>query len=226
MTTPTTDSAAALSQRLRRVSFEGHSGDDSAPSRYYTAYTRGGLGADGVAAQAAQHYFIYRALENASTRWLVRLGDDFAFWLPELHRVSALRADLAFWLGEDFDDRIEISPHLRPYIERIDTVAADSLPLFIAHHYTRYLADLSGGQQIGEMHRTAYGLQRGAGATFYEFDEIPDAAAYKVRYRALLDAASFTEDEIVRIEDEVRRVYALNNAAYADLEQGVDGWLA
>lgn len=217
MSTTTTDQGP-LSQRLRRVSFEGHAGGDDAPARYYEAYTRGGLSPEGVAAQAAQHFFIYRSLERAAERQRERHGDGFAFWLPELHRLPSLRADLRHWLGDDAEERIEIDEHLRPYTRRIDAFAADSLPHFVAHHYTRYLADLSGGQQIGEMHRRAYGLERGAGATFYEFPEIPDPAAFKVGYRELLDAAAFTEDEIRLIADEVRLAYRMNNDAGADLE--------
>ncbi|GAB3598237.1 biliverdin-producing heme oxygenase [Microbacterium tumbae] len=224
-TTPTTESGP-LSQRLRTVSFEGHSGDDSAPSRYYEAYTRGGLSREGVAAQAVQHYFMYRSLEAAAERLHERLGDGFAFWLPELHRLPSLRADLRHWLGADAEEHVEISPRLRPYIDRLDEVAGSSLLHYVAHQYTRYLADLSGGQQIGEMHRRAYGLDRGEGATFYEFAAIDDPGAFKARYRALLDAASFSEEEILQIEEEVRLAYRLNNEAYADLEERFEGYRA
>ncbi|MGO1801834.1 MAG: heme oxygenase (biliverdin-producing) [Microbacteriaceae bacterium] len=219
MTTTTTTDTPALSQRLRQVSFGGHTDSgDSGPSHYYDAYTRGGLTPEGAAAQAVHHYYIYRSLEQTAEKQRERLGDDFAFWLPELHRLPSLRADLEHWLGDGAVDRIEFPEGLRPYTDRIDENAGDSLPHYVAHQYTRYLADLSGGQQIGEMHRRAYGLERGAGATFYEFSEIPDPAAFKVRYRELLDAASFSEDEIRLIEDEVRLAYRMNNQVFADLD--------
>ncbi len=227
MSTPSeTEAIAPLSQRLRRVSFEGHSGDDSSPARYYGAYVRGGLSPEGAAAQAIHHYFIYRSLEAAASRLRESLGEGFSFWLPELHRLSSLEDDLRFWLGPDALGGIEPAPALAPYLERLDALTADDLPRYVAHQYTRYLADLSGGQQIGEMHRNAYGLQRGAGATFYEFTEIEDAAAYKVRYRELLDAAPFTEAEKRSIEDEVRLAYRFNNEAFAELEERFEEYAA
>jgi hypothetical protein len=60
--------------------------------------------------------------------------------------------------------------------------------LKVAHAYTRYLGDLSGGQVLARVARKTYGLEKGgAGTQFYEFDNIENKNGYKKGYRARLD---------------------------------------
>ncbi|BCJ52454.1 hypothetical protein Asp14428_39290 [Actinoplanes sp. NBRC 14428] len=57
----------------------------------------------------------------------------------------------------------------REYRARLHAVAFDKPWAFIAHHYTRYLGDLSGGQYLGPAIARAYGLD-GAGHRFFVFE--------------------------------------------------------
>ncbi|MGE3621242.1 MAG: biliverdin-producing heme oxygenase, partial [Acidimicrobiia bacterium] len=57
----------------------------------------------------------------------------------------------------------------------------------------------------------------GPGAAFYRVERIEDPAAFKVRYRAELDAAPWDPVERARIVDEARRAYALNIGVFAEL---------
>lgn len=209
----------ALSKRLRAVSFGGHRQPEpeETDGRYGERYLHGGLSNEQVAAQAGQHYFMYSALEDGVRR-LAEREPEFPFRFPELDRVPALERDLEYWLGSDWRDRIEATPALQEYVDRIRGVS-DSVHLFIAHHYTRYLADLSGGQMIAKMHESAYGLQDHQGAEFYHFPEIDDIPAFKDAYRETLDAYSFSDEEIREIEEEVRRAYDWNNAAARELNR-------
>ncbi len=226
MTDPT-QQKPPVSARLRAVSFRGHkSSGDSGPGRYYPAFIEGGLSRAGMGAQVAQHYLMYEALEQASAVLHERLGTRFHFWLPQLHRLPSLTDDLRFWWGEQWSERIEVTPGIGEYVERIRTVSVDSVPLFVAHQYTRYLADLSGGQAIGRMVTEAYRLGDGPGARFYEFQEIDDAAAFKDHYRGLLDAEGFSEAEVEAIEAEVWEAYRLNNLAFSDLESRFEEYAA
>ncbi len=232
----TTDTAATdeltLSQRLRKVSFGGHGSKDDwtgspeeAPKepQYYTAFLRGGLNREGIAAQVAQHYLIYEALEAATARQRESRGDGFAFWMPELHRLPALREDLQHWIGDEWEAEVRdryATPGIVKYVDRITEVAGDSLPHFVAHHYTRYLADLSGGFMIARAFRESYGIEDDAGTRFYVFDQIEDPRAYKDEYRALLDSLELAEAEENALVEEVVLAYRLNNEAGGDLEAG------
>lgn len=209
-----------LSVRLRALSRIGHVEGESEP-RFAIAFLRGGLNRDGIAAQAAQHYLMYEALERAAATQRERLGADFVFWLPELHRLPSLAADLEHWLGADWQNQVYdrfATTGIMTYAARIAEVAGESLPHFVAHHYTRYLADLSGGQMIARMFRDSYQTDGDLGSTFYSFAEIPDPVAYKEGYRALVDGAGFTADEERTVLREVASAYWLNGVAGQDLE--------
>ncbi|WP_449282309.1 biliverdin-producing heme oxygenase [Leucobacter sp.] len=227
----------ALSETLRRVSSGGHGGDSwtgseqetPAEPQYYTAYLRGGLNREGIAAQAAHHYLMYEALEGATDAQLRRHGPGFAFAMPELRRLPALEQDLEHWIGADWEQQVRqryATPGIREYTARIAETAHDSLPHFIAHHYTRYLADLSGGLMIAELFRTSYGIEGDDGVRFYVFDGIEDPRAYKDEYRRLLDETELTEDEKRTVAEEVALAYRLNNAAGADLESRFEEYRA
>ncbi len=227
MTTPTPAEQIPLSQRLREVSFSGHGssdtweGEEKSGPRYYDAYLKGGLTREGIAAQAAQHFLMYEALESAAEAQRAQQGEDFAFWMPELHRLPALVQDLEHWIGQDWEPQVRgryRTPGIRAYVDRIEEVGSSSLPLFVAHHYTRYLADLSGGLMIARMFERAYGIEGDEGVRFYRFPQIADPTVFKERYRSLLDEAGFGAVEHEQIAQEVARAYALNNAAGADLE--------
>lgn len=225
MTNVETQAVQSLSKRLREVSFSGHGGREDwqgetkgGPS-YYEAYLNGGLNRAGVAGQVAQHFLIYEAIEAATARHRERLRDDFAFWLPELHRVPSLREDLQFWLGDDWERIVRekyTTPGIKEYVDRINEVS-DSLPMFVAHHYTRYLADLSGGLMIARMFEKSYDIQGDEGVRFYRFPEIDDPVEFKDHYRALLDGAGFSAEEQDRVVAEVALAYRLNSIAGADL---------
>jgi heme oxygenase len=86
---------------------------------------------------------------------------------------------------------------------------------FVAHHYTRYLGDLSGGQLMRRALRREYGLD-GPGTRFYEFPGV-DPRTFKQHYRHLLDTAPWDAVEQDRFLDEVSLAYRLNTAILDDL---------
>ncbi len=88
----------------------------------------------------------------------------------------------------------------------------------MAHHYTRYLGDLSGGQIIRGTAEKTWGFERkGDGVRFYVFEQISNPAAFKREYRELLDAVNADDLEKQRIVDECKRAFALNTAVFREL---------
>ncbi len=87
---------------------------------------------------------------------------------------------------------------------------------FIAHHYVRYLGDLSGGQMIGKKLSTVYGLGE-AGTSFYRFEQIPDPRAYKIAYRAKLDALDLPEEQAAALVAEAQQAFRHNGDVFVEL---------
>ena len=203
-----------FSTALRERSRAAHSGSEHAG--FMADLMRGNGTRDDYVALVAQHWFIYAALEAAADRLQ---GDPIAapFITSKLTRLPAIEADLAYLIGDDWRDRIEAVPTTQRYVERINEIAESGWAGgFVAHHYTRYLGDLSGGQFIGKIMSRQFELGSN-GIGFYVFDEIADPTAFKEVYREQLDAAPWDDLEAERVIDEVLLAYQFNTDLFVDL---------
>jgi heme oxygenase len=177
----------------------------------------GRLGVEAYARYTEQLWFVYRALEDAADRLA---ADPVAgpFIHPGLLRVAELERDLEHLRGPDWRTAAAPLPATAAYRDRIAEVAAAWPAGYVAHHYTRYLGDLSGGQVIRGVAERTWGFQRkGDGVRFYVFEGIDNPAAFKRKYRELLDALPVDEAERDRVVEECRRAFTLNSAVFADL---------
>lgn len=168
----------------------------------------------------AQHFFVYEALELAAER--LAADPELAVLHPDaLARLSAIEADLAFLVGDDWRERIAPVAATEAYVARIREIDADQwLPGIVAHHYTRYLGDLSGGQMIARLVAKQHGFTD-EGVGFYDFAALGPIPSFKQTYRAGLDrlGASLTEQERSRFLEEVRTAYSFNTAVFVDLSR-------
>ncbi len=197
-----------LSEQMREGSQAEHTAAET--SSFMAALLAGEISEAGYLAYLLRLRPVYQALESAD--WA---GHPVAGRLldPALERLVALDADLTFWApgGPPEVD----SPAASAYAARI--ASADALG-FVAHHYTRYLGDLSGGQAIGRILGRSYGLD-GDGLAFYRFDAIPKPKPYKDGYRARLDALPLTAAERASVVAEVRVAFKLNQALFEELSR-------
>ncbi|ALJ18764.1 biliverdin-producing heme oxygenase [Microbacterium sp. No. 7] len=202
-----------FSTTLRERSHGAHS--DSEHAGFMADLMRGKGTRDDYIALVAQHWFIYDALEDAAS---AMANDPVAslFISDKLTRLPALEADLAFLLGDDWRTRISPLPTTERYVARIREVASTWPGGFVAHHYTRYLGDLSGGQFIGKIMARQFGFETN-GIGFYIFSEIADPRAFKDVYREQLDTAPWDAAEQERVIDEVLLAYRFNTELFVDL---------
>ncbi|QYM77342.1 biliverdin-producing heme oxygenase [Leucobacter luti] len=165
-----------------------------------------------------QHYFMYEALEAAATQLVA--DPAFAGFHPTaLVRMPALEADLEYLIGSDWREQIAPVPATAAYAARIREIAEEGWAAgIVAHHYTRYLGDLSGGQMIAKRVAKQHELDA-AGIEFYDFSALGAIADFKSGYRAELDAlgARLDDAERGRMLDEVRTAYGFNTAVFVDL---------
>ena len=172
------------------------------------------------AALAGQQYFVYEALERVADT----LMDDpvvAPFAAPELARLAEIDADLQFLVGADWRASVVALPATLRYAERIRETA-EWPGGFLAHHYTRYLGDLSGGQIIRTLLQRQFGFDAD-GVRFYRFAGIPKSKPFKDAYRAKLDSVPLSAEERERVVDEVASAFDLNAAMFADLERATTG---
>jgi heme oxygenase (biliverdin-producing, ferredoxin) len=206
-----------FSAALRAATWTDH--QRSEDTAYLRALVSGGVDRQGYAEMVAQHWYAYVVLEEAAQ---VMRDDPVAggFVTPALDRVPALERDLAALLGPEWSTVVSPSPATQRYCDRLREVCFGWPGGFVAHHYTRYLGDLSGGQIIRDRAEKAWGFARkGDGVHFYVFDEIPNPAAFKRSYRDTLDAIPADDLEKQRIVAECRRAFALNTAVFTGLDR-------
>ncbi|MFI8994875.1 heme oxygenase (biliverdin-producing) [Streptomyces sp. NPDC053542] len=177
----------------------------------------GRLGVAAYRRYTEQLWFVYRALEGAAG---TLAADPVAgpFLRPELARTPELERDLAHLAGAGWRGAIRPLPATETYVARIAECARDWPAGYVAHHYTRYLGDLSGGQIVRGTAEKTWGFARkGDGVRFYVFEDIGNPAAFKREYRALLDAVPVDDLEKQRMVEECKRAYALNIEVFHEL---------
>ena len=207
-------SVIPFSQALRERTWTSH-GDSEGADFMKDLMTGKGTREDYIAL-VAQHFFIYEAIEAAADRFA---SDAVAapFIAPQLTRLPAIEDDLEFLIGPDWRTSIHPLPTTERYVTRINEVAASNWAGgFIAHHYTRYLGDLSGGQVIRTLMQRQFGFETN-GVGFYLFDQIAKPKEFKETYRDQLDAVAWDAAERERVIDEVIAAYRFNTELFIDL---------
>lgn len=195
-----------LSKVLRDVTWGSH--ERAEFGDFEQALVHGKLRRDVYAVLLAQSYVVYRAIEEEAER----LADDpiaSQVIFPEVHRADAVALDLEFYLGPDWEQEMEILPITEAYVERIHAAAAADPAGYIAHNYTRYLADLSGGFVIDKAITKAYSLEVD-GRRLYMFDGIEQPTAFKQNYRGILDTLDLTYEQKTRLIEEALIAYEFN----------------
>lgn len=132
-----------------------------------------------------------------------------------LDRSTHIENDIAHLettLSSTFDG--ESLPSVQSYLARLSNEVSDAR--LLAHHYIRYLGDLSGGQAISKLVSRHYAIAPEA-LTFYDFTNIGDTVFYKKRYRDLLNLAPLNTEEKDDFLDEVTHLYRLSTEIFIDL---------
>ena len=185
-------------------------------SPYVSELLGGRVNRQGYADYLLRLRMVYQALE-ASVRTRCKDPLVAAVYDPALERLTAIDADLEHWAPGA--SREIASPAAEAYRDRVTGAAWGGA--LVAHHYTRYLGDLSGGQAIGRILDRTFGLD-GAGLAFYEFPMRPKP--YKDAYRARLDNLVLDSDEVDRAVDEVKIAFNLNQALFNELAENLPAY--
>ena len=177
----------------------------------------GRLDAGSYALLLTQYEVIYDALERKSRDYAD--GSVFApFHDANLYRHDRIVSDLSEMAstavaGPHAAD-VKVTRSAEAYADHLDRLERPEQ--VIAHHYTRYLGDLSGGQAIGALMERHYSLPTTA-LTMWDFTELGKSKPYKDAYRRQLDeiANSGGDEELVIAE--TMTAFALNGDLLAEL---------
>ena len=162
-------------------------------------------------------YFVYSAMEEEMERHHSHPIVS-KIYFQELNRKKSLEQDLFYYYGSNWRVQVTPSAATKSYVQRIRDISASKPELLIAHSYTRYIGDLSGGQILKKIAQQGMNLSEGQGTAFYEFNDIPDEKAFKRNYREVLDGLPIDEATADQIVDEANATFGMNMKLFQELE--------
>ncbi|MDO5750538.1 MAG: biliverdin-producing heme oxygenase [Rothia sp. (in: high G+C Gram-positive bacteria)] len=160
-----------------------------------------------------QYVYIYEALEGLTAKFCAEDNEiTRPFTIEGLDRGAAIRSDIKALGQEEIDP---ILPSTQAYVDAI--LATENAPeRYLAHHYLRYLGDLSGGQAVAALVARHYGIEKDA-LSMYRFPELPKPKIFKDGYRELLDNAPLSAEQRQALVAEAIEGFRLNAALFAEL---------
>jgi heme oxygenase len=209
-----------LAQCLREGTQQSHTAAEN--TAFMKCFLKGVVEREPFRRLTADLYWVYSTLEAAMEQHL----DNpvvHSLYFPELKRTAKLEADLAYYWGENWRD-IKPSAAGERYVDRIKAVAKWQPPLLIAHAYVRYMGDLSGGQSLRTIARSALDLPPDRGTGLHEFDHFPTPQSrreFKLTYRDALNSLELDAPLVEAIVAEANRAFALNRSLFHELEPAV-----
>ena len=198
-----------LALQLKEGTKVSHSAAEN--TKFVSSFLKGVVSRDNYKQLTANFYYVYRAMEEEIDKL-----DDFPLHDKLLNRTHKLEQDLRYYYGVMWRDKISPSQSTKNYVKRIQVIAQQTPYLLVAHHYTRYMGDLSGGQILSNIAKKALNLTT-EGLKFYEFD-IPNMKEYKDKYRQTLNDLNMSDVQISMLIDEANYAFKLNMLLFDELQ--------
>jgi heme oxygenase (biliverdin-producing, ferredoxin) len=204
-----------LATKLREGTKKSHSMAEN--TGFIACFLKGTVEKNSYRKLVSNLYFVYSAMEEEMERQRNHPVVS-QIYFPELNRKAALEQDLYYYYGPNWRDEVAPSAAAEEYITRIQEVSNTAPELLVAHSYTRYLGDLSGGQILKGIAQNGMNLSDGEGTNFYEFKTISDEKAFKNQYRQAMNDLDVDEATANRIVDEANDAFGLNMKMFKELE--------
>ena len=203
-----------LAIRLKEGTKESHSAAEN--TKFVASFLRGVVDYEEYRKLLTNFYYVYDTMEQR-----IRETEDpmvQAIKSEDLERKEAIERDLEYYYGPEWKDKQIPSEACNTYCHRINEIAEKDPYLLIAHHYTRYIGDLSGGKILREIAARVLKPPVGKGLDFYEFPSIPNAKEFKNNYRAVLDSLECDEQQINALITEANYAFRLNMYMFEEIQ--------
>ncbi|XP_037830773.1 heme oxygenase 2a isoform X2 [Kryptolebias marmoratus] len=211
-------SSTDLSEMLAEGTKEAH--DRAENCQFVKDFLRGHIKKEVFKRVTAALYFVYVAMEEEMEKNKDHPHIAPIYFPAELYRREALGRDLEYLYGENWESQISLSAGTKPYVDRIHEVGQKDPVLLVAHSYTRYMGDLSGGQILKKVAQRALKLpSTGEGLNFYQFEEIHSHKGFKQLYRSRTNELELDVETKQRIVDESNKAFGFNMMVFSELEE-------
>jgi len=198
MSLPLTDAPVRdVAALIRDASSADHRAAES--RGFITRLMAGELSLDAYGRYLAQLLPVYDALE--------RERPPLAIFDSGFDRGDAIRADLRA-LGAEHHALVPATIAYAAHLGQLTELTSRDGIRYLAHHYTRYLGDLSGGQAIAALVARHYGATAEQ-LTVFRFDDLGKPVDVKRAYRDQLNALRLDDDQVEVLVAEVRVAFRM-----------------
>ncbi len=204
----------SLALALKEGTKESHSAAEN--TKFVASFLRGVVDYEEYRKLLTNFYYVYDTMEQR-----IRETEDpmvQAIKSEDLERKEAIERDLEYYYGPDWKEKQIPSEACNTYCHRINEIAEKDPYLLVAHHYTRYIGDLSGGKILKEITARVLNPPEGKGLDFYEFPSIPNAKLFKQNYRACLDNLGTDSSQENALITEANYAFRLNMYMFDEIQ--------
>ena len=204
----------SLAIALKEGTKESHSAAEN--TKFVASFLRGVVEYEEYRKLLTNFYYVYDTMEQR-----IRETEDpmvLAVRSEDLERKEGIERDLEHYYGADWKEKQIPSEACNKYCARINEIAEERPHLLVAHHYTRYIGDLSGGKILKEITARVLNPPEGKGLDFYEFPSIPNAKMFKQNYRAVLDNLGTTTAQEKELIEEANYAFQLNMFMFDEIQ--------
>ena len=213
-TSTSEDKEMSLAIALKEGTKESHSAAEN--TKFVASFLRGVVDYEEYRKLLTNFYYVYDTMEQR-----IRETEDpmvQAVRSENLERKEGIERDLEYYYGVDWKEKQIPSEACNKYCARINEIAEERPHLLVAHHYTRYIGDLSGGKILKEITARVLNPPEGKGLDFYEFPSIPNAKLFKQNYRACLDNLGTTTAQEKELIKEANYAFQLNMFMFEEIQ--------
>nr|QCI04409.1 Heme oxygenase [Antithamnion hubbsii] len=207
-----------LAQQLREGTTKSHSMAENVS--FVKSFLGGVVNKKSYRKLVANLFFVYVAIEEQieknKNHHVIKL-----LYFPELNRKLSLMQDLEYYYGTNWIKEVSPSLATQIYVERIHEIGSNQPELLIAHAYTRYMGDLSGGQILKKIAQNAMQLTGDNGTSFYNFCDIDNEKEFKEMYRNALNNVPLNDMQIEQVIAEANISFNLNMKIFQELDSNL-----
>lgn len=206
-----------LSEQIKKVTKESHVRAEN--TEMMLSFQKGQVTLPQYKLLLSSLYEIYQALEEEMDRNSNHPGVAPIYFPAELARLESIEKDLEYFYGQDWREKIAVPAATKRYCHRLRQIGKENPEFLVAHAYTRYLGDLSGGQVLGRIAQKSMGLKSSEGLSFFAFPGVSSPNLFKQLYRSRMNSVELTEEQRNGVLEEAVRAFEFNIQVFDDLQK-------
>lgn len=205
-----------FSKEIKEGTKKSHSAAEN--TKFVASFLKGVLDPEEYRKLITNFWYVYETMELRLQESNDPFVKELKQWNVLLFRTAFIQRDLRYYYGPMWREKQIPTEACNKYCYRINEVFNDNPYLLIAHHYTRYIGDLSGGQILKGIAKKALNPPEGEGLHFYDFPMIEDAKAFKTEYRSTLDNLDLTREQKDALVEEANYAFKLNMDMFNEMK--------